>query len=153
MNVYAHFKSRFCPFFPLLLYTFLIFFLSQLLSSFARRPEQWSSRQKSKLTVYKDFLAEFSEPETGSWERKNPPPDVSKKATQQTNMKQMRQEIDTVLASFTNSDSSKKHKKQKKSGKDHGDDNVEQKSSSDKKKRKHHQKDDTSKSSKKKLKS
>ncbi|XP_056685054.1 pumilio homolog 23 isoform X2 [Spinacia oleracea] len=120
---------------------------------FARRPEQWSSRQKSKLTVYKDFLAEFSEPETGSWERKNPPPDVSKKATQQTNMKQMRQEIDTVLASFTNSDSSKKHKKQKKSGKDHGDDNVEQKSSSDKKKRKHHQKDDTSKSSKKKLKS
>uniref|UniRef100_A0A803KQU6 Uncharacterized protein n=2 Tax=Chenopodium quinoa TaxID=63459 RepID=A0A803KQU6_CHEQI len=121
---------------------------------FSRQPEQWRSRQKSKLTVYKDFLAEFVDAESVSWEKKNPPTaDLSKKATQQTNIKKMRQEIDTVLASFTSSDSSKKHKKQKKSGKEQADNDVEQKPAADKKKRKHRQKDDLSKSSRKKLKS
>ncbi|KAL2933714.1 Pumilio-like protein 23, partial [Bienertia sinuspersici] len=118
---------------------------------FSRRPEQWRSRQKSKLNIYKEFLAEFGDTESGSWERKNPPTDTSKKVSQQTGIKKMRQEIDNVLASFTSTDASEKHKK-KKSGKSQGDNNVEQKPSSDKKKRKH-QKDEHSNSSQKKLKS
>lgn len=120
---------------------------------FSRRPEQWRSRQKSKLTVYKDYLAEFVEEERGSRERKNPPTDSLKKAAQQTSIKTMRQEIDSVLASFTNPDASKKHRKQKKAGKNQDDKNVEQHPSTDKKKRKHHQQDNLSNTSQKKLKS
>ncbi|KAK9724318.1 hypothetical protein RND81_05G063800 [Saponaria officinalis] len=113
---------------------------------YSRRPEQWVSRQKSKLLFYKDFVAESVEAENKSSKRKNPPVDNSKKAVQQTNMKKLREEIDTVL-------SSKKHKNEAKEGKNRDHKNVEREQSAEKKKRKHQQKDDSSKSSKKKLKS
>lgn len=106
---------------------------------FSRGPEQWRSRQKSKLTVYKEFLAEFNEADCGLPEMKNPPVDSSKKASQQTDMKKMRQEIDNVLSSFPTSDVSKKLKRKKKDRENHGDNNVEQKPSPVKKKRKHQQ--------------
>ncbi|KAL9247238.1 hypothetical protein vseg_020690 [Gypsophila vaccaria] len=112
---------------------------------YLRRPEQWVSRQKAKLSFYKDFLVESGEAENTSSKRKNPPIDNSKKAAQQTNIKKMRQEIDTVL-------SSQKHTNEKKEGKNRGNENVER-DQAEKKKRKHHQKDDSSKSSKKKSKS
>ncbi|XP_057548453.1 pumilio homolog 23 [Amaranthus tricolor] len=124
---------------------------------FSRRPEQWRSRQKSKINVYKEFLAEFVDEDIGLSEKKNPPViNSSKKAAvpEQTNtIKKMRQEIDSALASFTSPDPSKKHKKHKETRKGQTDNNVEQKPSSGKKKRKHHQEDDSSKTSMKKLKS
>ncbi|KAJ8447540.1 hypothetical protein Cgig2_031153 [Carnegiea gigantea] len=79
---------------------------------FSRQPEQWRSRQKSKLAVYKEFLAEFSSAEGDSSKRKNTPADTSKKPSQKTNIKKMRKEIDNVLMSFTASaEGSKKLKK------------------------------------------
>lgn len=114
---------------------------------FSRRPEQWRSKQKSKLSVYKEFLAEFGSAEDGfANKRKNPPADNSNKASEQTNVKKLRKEIDNVLASFTGADASKRHKKQKKGSKNQVDKNVnvEQKPSTDEKKRKH--KDNMSKS-------
>ncbi|KAH9612993.1 hypothetical protein KSS87_020012 [Heliosperma pusillum] len=113
---------------------------------YSRRPEQWVSRQKSKLSFYKDFLVESGETENRSSKRKTPTADNSKKTAQQTDIKKMRQEIDTLLTPSSALDDSKKHKKQKKESKDHGNEQFP-----DKKKRKH-QKDDTSKPSKKKVK-
>ncbi|XP_074268283.1 pumilio homolog 23 isoform X2 [Silene latifolia] len=114
---------------------------------YSRRPEQWLSRQKAKLAFYKDFQVESVETESKSSKRKTPTADNSKKEAQQSDIKKMRQEIDTVLTSSSALTDSKKHKKQRKEGKDHGNEQLP-----DKKKRKHHQKDDTSKPSKKKMK-
>lgn len=123
----------------------------------SRRPEQWRSRQKSKINVYKEFLAEFVDEDIGLSEKKNPPANNSStKAAvpEQTNtIKKMRQEIDSALASFTSPDPSKKHKKHKETRKGQADNNAEQKPASGKKKRKDHQEDDSSKTSMKKLKS
>lgn len=82
---------------------------------FSRQPEQWRSRQKSKLAVYKEFLAEFGSAEgDSSKRRKNTPADTSKKPSQKANIKKMRKEIDNVLMSFTASvEGSKKLKKQR----------------------------------------
>ncbi|GAB2268871.1 hypothetical protein Dimus_003814 [Dionaea muscipula] len=67
---------------------------------YARRPEQWRLRQKSKLSVYKEFLAEFTE-EPEPYKMKRFLPDNSRKATQQSDINKMRQEIDVSLALFS----------------------------------------------------
>lgn len=73
---------------------------------YERSPDQWRSRQKSKLSVYKDFLAEFSE-EPRPYMKKSFLPDNPKKVTQQSNLKKMREEIDASLASFVAPESGK----------------------------------------------
>ncbi|KAL9273192.1 Pumilio homolog 23-like protein [Drosera capensis] len=73
---------------------------------YERSPDQWRSRQKSKLSVYKDFLAEFSE-EPCPFMKKSFLPDNPKKVTQQSNLKKMREEIDASLTSFVAPESGK----------------------------------------------
>ncbi|GAB4849982.1 hypothetical protein Ancab_029281 [Ancistrocladus abbreviatus] len=74
---------------------------------YSKRPEQWRARQKSKLSVYKDFLATFGSEETGSSRKKRSLPDNSKKATQQSDLKKMREEIGKTLDSLVSQEVTK----------------------------------------------
>ncbi|KAL8136860.1 hypothetical protein V2J09_002861 [Rumex salicifolius] len=81
-----------------------------------RRPEQWRTSQNSKISVYKDFLAEFdTEKSSGPPNKKNKTTflDDSKKGTQQGDMKKLRQEINYSLASLEASKDKKEKRKKK----------------------------------------
>lgn len=83
---------------------------------YVRRPEQWRSSQNSKISVYKDFLAEFDTEKSGEPQNKKSKKsfvDDSKKVTQQGDLKKLRQEIDYSLKALEGSKDKKEKRKKK----------------------------------------
>ena len=66
---------------------------------FVARPDQWSSKQASKLSTYKEILKTFGSGEVNSSENGSFLAHTSKKMPQLEDLKKMRKEIDNIVSS------------------------------------------------------